>query len=54
MPEYSGNKEIERAMRAADAEQWIAAMNEEKEAFFANGTWEIVDADPAWNLLSSK
>ena len=42
------------AMRSPDAEQWIAAINEEKEAFFANGTWEIVDADPAWNLLSSK
>ena len=34
------------AMRAPDAEQWIVAMDKEKDAFFANGTSEIVDADP--------
>ena len=39
------------AMRASDTQQWLAAMNEEKEAFFANGTWVIVDVNPDWNLL---
>ena len=42
------------AMRATDAQQWIAAMNEKKEAFYSNSTWEIVDVDPTWKLLSSK
>ena len=42
------------AMRAPDAQQWIAAMKEEKEAFFSNGMREIVDVDPTWNRLSSK
>ena len=42
------------AMRSPQAAEWTAAMNEEKQAFFDNGTWEIVDIDPSWNLLSSK
>jgi hypothetical protein len=29
-------------------------MEEEKAAFFANGTWRIVPIDHSWNLLSSK
>ena len=42
------------AMRSPQAAQWIAAMEEEKAAFFNNGSCEIVDLDPSWNLLSSK
>ena len=42
------------AMRSPQVAQWIAAMEEEKAAFFNNGTREIVDLDPAWNLLSFK
>jgi hypothetical protein len=43
------------AMRRSDADKWTAAMmEEEKSAFFANGTWKIVPIDPSWNLLSSK
>ena len=41
-------------MRSPQAPKWIAAMEEEKKAFFDSGTWEVVDTDPAWNLLSSK
>ena len=41
-------------MRSAQTAQWTAAMDEEKKAFFDNGTWEVVDTDPSWNLLSSK
>jgi hypothetical protein len=29
------------AMRRSDADKWTAAMEEEKSAFFANGTWKI-------------
>jgi hypothetical protein len=29
-------------------------MEEEKSAFFTNGTWEIVPTHHTWNLLSSK
>ena len=29
-------------------------MDEEKKAFFDSGLWEVMDTDPAWNLLSSK
>jgi hypothetical protein len=42
------------AMRRADAAKWITAMEEEKSAFFTNGTWEIVPTHHTWNLLSSK
>jgi hypothetical protein len=42
------------AMRRPDATKWQAAMEEEKAAFFANGTWQIVPIDHSWNLLSSK
>ena len=42
------------AMRSAQATLWTAAMDDEKKAFFDNGTWEVVDTDPSWNLLSSK
>jgi hypothetical protein len=42
------------AMRRPDANKWQAAMDEEKAAFFTNGTWETVPVDPSWNLLSSK
>ena len=30
------------AMRRSYADKWTAAMEEEKSAFFANGTWRIV------------
>jgi hypothetical protein len=42
------------AMRRPDATKWQAAMEEEKAAFFANGTWRIVPINHSWNLLSSK
>jgi hypothetical protein len=42
------------AMRRPDATKWQAAMEEEKAAFFANGTWRIVPIYQSWNLLSSK
>ena len=42
------------AMRSSQAEQWKLAMDEESSAFFKNQTWEIVDIDSSWNLLSSK
>jgi hypothetical protein len=42
------------AMRRADAAKWIAAMEEEKSAFFTNSSWEIVPTHHTWNLLSSK
>jgi hypothetical protein len=38
------------AMRRSDADKWTAAMEEEKSAFFANGTWKVVPIDPSWNL----
>jgi hypothetical protein len=41
-------------MRRSNAAKWIAAMEEEKSAFFTNGTWEIVPTHHTWNLLSSK
>ena len=42
------------AMRSPQVTQWMAAMDEEKQAFFDNVTWEVVDLNPTWNLLSSK
>jgi hypothetical protein len=42
------------AMRHPDATKWQAAMEEEKAAFFANGTWRIMPINHSWNLLSSK
>jgi hypothetical protein len=42
------------AMRRPDATKWQAAMEEEKAAFFANGTWRIVPINHSWNLLLSK
>jgi hypothetical protein len=42
------------ALRAPDRDFWCAAMEEEVNSFFDNGTWVVVRIDPSWNLLRSR
>lgn len=42
------------ALRSPQSTHWIEAEEEEKSAFFSNKTWEVVDINPQWNLMSCK
>jgi hypothetical protein len=42
------------AVSCPDAKQWLAAEDEEVQAFFDSGTWSIAPIEPDYNLISAK
>ncbi|KFY93342.1 hypothetical protein V498_04468 [Pseudogymnoascus sp. VKM F-4517 (FW-2822)] len=47
-------KNFETAKRSAEADQWLAAMQDEYHSLIENNTWEVVDIPPGRRPLSTR